>query len=372
MKVLFAAVAAHGHISPMLPLADAFAAAGHDVSFATGADLCPYVTSRGHAAVAAGLSSEEQRTLATAARPADLAKRDGMTFALGTLFPRLHAPRMLPDLLAAIDRLRPDLIVHESGEFASPIAGTLRGVPWVHHSYGVLRPPEIQRLATEAMAPLWAEHGLTAPEHAGMFSHSYLDVCPSDLQLRHITTVPTRRPLQPAGTPSTFVLPTAEVPLVLVTFGTVFHRDTDLIAGIVRTLAQLPIEILVTTGPGVAVDALGVQADNVEIVEYVPLADVLPRCSAVVTHGGAGTVLAALGHGVPLVVVPQGADQFLNGEQVTAAGAGVMTESVADVGDCVAGVLDGSDCRLAAGRIAAEIATRPSAHEVAAELAAQR
>ena len=43
---------------------------------------------------------------------------------------------------------------------------------------------------------------------------------------------------------------------------------------------------------------------------------------AVVTHGGAGTTLGALAFGVPLLVLPQGADQYANAERVVAAGAG--------------------------------------------------
>ncbi|MEV4346931.1 nucleotide disphospho-sugar-binding domain-containing protein [Actinoplanes sp. NPDC049596] len=42
-------------------------------------------------------------------------------------------------------------------------------------------------------------------------------------------------------------------------------------------------------------------------------------------HGGAGTVLGSLAEGLPLVVVPQGADQFVQGAAVERAGRGVAT-----------------------------------------------
>jgi UDP:flavonoid glycosyltransferase YjiC (YdhE family) len=56
----------------------------------------------------------------------------------------------------------------------------------------------------------------------------------------------------------------------------------------------------------------------------VPLSDLLTGVSAVVAHGGGGTVLAALSRGLPLVLLPQGADQFLNARQVASAHAGIV------------------------------------------------
>src|SRR3954453_15361341 len=49
---------------------------------------------------------------------------------------------------------------------------------------------------------------------------------------------------------------------------------------------------------------------------YIPQAEVLPRCHAVIPHGGAGTTLGALAFGLPLLVIPQGADQYANAERV--------------------------------------------------------
>ena len=50
---------------------------------------------------------------------------------------------------------------------------------------------------------------------------------------------------------------------------------------------------------------------------------VLPHCTAVVSHAGSGTVLGALGTGLPQLCLPQAADQFRNAAGVSAAGAGL-------------------------------------------------
>jgi UDP:flavonoid glycosyltransferase YjiC (YdhE family) len=367
VKVLFVAISAHGHINPMLPLADSLARAGHTVSFATGADMRAYITQRGHQAVAVGVTDVEQRALVAQTRPPDLPKRDAMTYALGTLFTRLLAPRMLPELLALIDLGQPDLIVYESSAFAAPLAGAMRDVPTVHHSYGVLRPLDAQQLATDSMAPLWSEYGRAMPDHAGMFNNAYLDVCPLRLQLPHVSQLMVRRPLRSAGVPVSAERHD-DRRTVLVTFGTVFHRDCALVAGIARDVARLPVDVLVTAGPGVSTTAFDPQPNNVTVVDYVPLPDVLPRCGAVVTHGGAGTMLAALGHGVPLLVVPQGADQFVNADRVAAAGAGMVNETGENLSEDVRRILQQPQYITAAQQIAEEIASMPSAASVASAL----
>jgi UDP-glucoronosyl and UDP-glucosyl transferase len=78
-------------------------------------------------------------------------------------------------------------------------------------------------------------------------------------------------------------------------------------------------DIAVTTGP--AVDPAVIPApQNVSVQRWARHADVLPHCSAVVTHGGHVTVLKALAAGVPLVVVPLGRDQPGNAARVVHAG----------------------------------------------------
>lgn len=368
MRVLFAGVPGHGHVLPMLALVDAFRAVGDQVTIATGPDLCRYLQDRGYRTVAAGASGEQLRDFVRLNRPPHLPPNQGMAFAWGELFTRFHAPLMLADLLAVIDGWKPDLLIHESAEFATPLAGTLRGLPWVNHGYGVMRPVEIQRVATEAMRALWQDEGLSMPIAAGMFDHAYVDVCPPSLQLDQ-RLPPTRMPMRPTHVRAQRSPSHERGHLhVLVTFGTVFHRDAALVGEVVRTVARLPVTVLVTSGPGVAPEALGPQPQNVRVIEYAPLADLLPQCAAVVCHGGSGTILAALAHGKPLVVLPQGADQFLNAQQVLASGSGLTSAGTAAVEEALAHLLDEPTYRSRAEQIAVEIAAMPMATEVAEQL----
>src|SRR5262249_61191814 len=82
-------------------------------------------------------------------------------------------------------------------------------------------------------------------------------------------------------------------------------RQEGLLQRAADALGQLPVRGLVTTGP--AVDPAVISApDNVTVTRWVRHADVLPHCSAVITHGGHGTGMKALIARVPLVLVPLG------------------------------------------------------------------
>jgi UDP:flavonoid glycosyltransferase YjiC (YdhE family) len=56
------------------------------------------------------------------------------------------------------------------------------------------------------------------------------------------------------------------------------------------------------------------------------LSPLLRGIDAVLTHGGAVTTLAALSKAIPLVITPQGADQFIQAERVAAAGVGIALQ----------------------------------------------
>ncbi len=109
-------------------------------------------------------------------------------------------------------------------------------------------------------------------------------------------------------------------PLVLVGLSsTVMSHEEELLQRAADALGQLPVRGLVTTGPAFDPAAIRAQA-NVDVRRWVRHADALPSCSAVLTHGGHGTVIKALAAGVPLVVAPLGRDQPDNAARVVRAG----------------------------------------------------
>jgi MGT family glycosyltransferase len=150
-------------------------------------------------------------------------------------------------------------------------------------------------------------------------------------------------------------------PLVLVGLSSTVMRQEGLLQRAAGALGQLPVRGLITTGP--AVDPAVICAPvNVTVTRWVRHADVLPHCSAVITHGGHGTVMKALIAGVPLIVVPLGRDQPDNAGRVVHAGAGIRLRKNATVGAL----------RAAVSRVTEDPRYRAAARQMAARLASER
>ena len=54
---------------------------------------------------------------------------------------------------------------------------------------------------------------------------------------------------------------------------------------------------------------------NVHIERFLPLGALLAHCSLVLFHGGSGTLGHVINHGLPMVIVPLGADQPENADR---------------------------------------------------------
>ena len=112
-----------------------------------------------------------------------------------------------------------------------------------------------------------------------------------------------------------------ERPLVYFTLGTIFNLESgDLFERVLAGLSGLPVSVVVTVGREVDPKALGPQPGNVRVEQYVPQSLLLPRCDLVVSHAGSGSVVGALAHGLPMVLLPIGADQPLNAARCEALG----------------------------------------------------
>jgi len=64
-------------------------------------------------------------------------------------------------------------------------------------------------------------------------------------------------------------------------------------------------------------------APGVIHVPYAPFTDLLPRCSAIVHHGGVGTAAQGLRAGIPQLLQPMAHDQFDNGNRLQKLGVGL-------------------------------------------------
>ena len=93
-------------------------------------------------------------------------------------------------------------------------------------------------------------------------------------------------------------------PLVLVSFSTGFEqRNVDKVQRALDALADLPVHVVATTGGIVAPNEVATPA-NAVVLNYAAHDPIMRRAALVMTHGGHGTAMRAMRHGVPMVVIP--------------------------------------------------------------------
>src|SRR6185437_614187 len=93
-------------------------------------------------------------------------------------------------------------------------------------------------------------------------------------------------------------------PLVLVSFSTaVEQRTLDKFQRCLDAMAELPVHVVVTTGGTVEPQELKAPATAC-VLRYAAHDPILRRAALAVTHGGHGTAMRSLRHGVPMIVMP--------------------------------------------------------------------
>lgn len=319
MRALFSCTAAEGHFRPLIPLAQAFADVGHDVVFATAATFGRRVSAAGFDILAAGIDVEELETRYAPfrAKLEKLPPDERRPFAFTWRFATLDAPEKLPALLDCARDWKPDLVVHESADLAAPLVATLLDVPSAQHAFGRLIPTACFERAALETAPLWRAHATTQPPLGGMYRGPYIDICPPSLQTASVPAgvrVEALRPMHPADPGDelpAWVVRLSDRPTVYVTLGTRFN-DLPRFRLVVDALADVECNVLATIGSNRDPAELGALPSNTRVERYLSQSLLLSRCALTVAHGGSGSLLAAMAAGLPMVLLPQGADQFEN------------------------------------------------------------
>lgn len=375
MRALFSCVPGYGHFHPLLPLARGLVADGHDVAFATAASFAGRVEAAGFPVLPAGIDQAERMARFAPYREElqSLPFDQRRTVAFTRNFATLDAPAKIPQLRAAALGWEPDLIVHDSSDLAGPVVSAELGIPTVHHSFGRLVPLAVLERAAAESEALWRNAGLTPEPFCGAFRGLYLDICPPSFQTEVVPAGTRVEPLRPVFDPDAnetlldWVARLPDRPSVYVTLGTV-HNDPSVFRVLLAGLADVDCNVIVTVGRNNDPASLEPLPANATVERYIPQALLLPHCSAVVSHGGSGSVLATLAAGLPMLLVPQGADQFENAAHAGRLGAArflLPDELTEDAARAAAVSLLGVESyRESAQRVAAEIAAMPSPEEL--------
>ena len=411
-RVLFTLWPFTGHLLPQMSIAVALRERGHDVAFYSGEAVRSTVEREGFEFFGFERLDEER-----AFRNMRAIETTGAHGRRGRGLLRIFRDWLvetIPDQLADLDpvlgRWRPDVIatdlslwgpivvLHESQPVPVALSSTFMGPlipgpdapPW---GFG-LRPPRgpITRSATRAVTGLTefagtglrrrvdelrATHGL-APLGESVNRYTarlplYLvgNICELDYHrqdlpftVHYVGNCIWYPPAKPGTTEWLDGIPSKR-PWVHVTESTLAYGDPFLLRTAVEGLARQPVEVIVTTGEHRDPATLGLDAPppNVHVARWLNHAELLPRCSAVVTVGGKATILASIEAGVPLVLVPTTWDKPDNARRVTETGAGVRLAprrcTPENLRAAVRQVLDEPRYRAAARDLAARLAAAP-------------
>ncbi len=345
MRILFAFAGGQGHFEPLVPLAQAAAAAGHDVAVAGREEMLEAIRERGFEAIASPGAAPDPalRLPLTPYDPVD-EERALREWYAGTL--ARERAVALTDLGAA---WRADAIVRDEVDLGARVAAERLGIPsacvLVIVAAGFLWP----ELMSERVAALREAHGLGGEAPA--------------------ETVLSPFPRVVREAPDAFAFrawkgPAASGDAVYLTLGTVFNAESgDLLARALTGVRELGVPVVVTTGRQVDPAELGPQPPHVRVQRWIPQAELLPWCRAVVSQGGSGISLAALAHALPSVLLPIGADQPQTAARLAELGAAVVLDPVTatsgEIAETVRQVLDDPSYARAAAAVREEIRSLP-------------
>jgi MGT family glycosyltransferase len=371
-RFLFASWPLYGHLMPKLAVACALRDRGHEVAFYTGSQARPLVEGDGFEVFPFQRADE----LAIAGAVRELEERAGMgrpsIADVRRCFDRCllePIPGQVADVSEICRAWKPDsiacdvpvwgptVILAETIPVPVALASAFLGPP----ASGAEAPPQglglpsprgparralawgaetamdlLARRMRERVDALRAAHGLGP---LGCSVNAYLGRLPlalvpsvRELDYDRLHVPPGVHyvgpcPWQPPDPPGTAAWEDAVPggrPWIHVAASTMTGSDAGLLRAAVPGLAHHPLEVVMTAGGEVPAD-LRPEAlpTNVHHAPWVNHARLLPRCAAVVTPGGSGTIVAALAAGVPLVIVPTTWDKPDNAQRVVEAGVGV-------------------------------------------------
>ncbi|MEY2195359.1 macrolide family glycosyltransferase [Neobacillus sp. BF23-41] len=113
---------------------------------------------------------------------------------------------------------------------------------------------------------------------------------------------------------------------IYISLGTVFNQAIDFYKLCFEAFGNSNHTVVMSIGEKVQISDLGEIPKNFIVKNYVPQTEVLKYTKLFITHGGMNSTHEGLYYGVPLIVIPQSADQPIIAGQVANIGAGIKLQ----------------------------------------------
>lgn len=361
MRILFIGPPLYGLLYPLLSLAQAFRANGHEVVVASAGSFAAKAAEAGLIAIdaAPGLDSEAQYRQREHFR-----KKHNR---VGNF--SFYSDEMADNLVEFTAQWRPDLIVYPPLGAIGPLLAAKFNILSVMQAVGFAHTSKHINMVTRALAEQYARHNVKAPQS----DLAWIDIAPPSMTILQSNEEP--------------ILPMRYVPFnggavheswwdreegrkrILVSLGTVkpMVDGLDLISWVIHAAHEVDAEIILQLSSN-ARDGVGELPGNVRLVDWIPMGVFLNGADGFIHHGGAGNTLTALNSGIPQIVFGEGADRPVNAKIVALRGCGIIPDHNGLSTQMVEAFLNDSSLRIASSEVAAEMAQQATPARVAEEL----
>lgn len=372
MRVLFMPAPAVGHVFPMVPLAWAFRAAGHEGFCVTAGDGLG-VAEAGLAVVDAlpGRTTRDLYEHFVANHPDLFVPPEGNpVVALGERKSRIVATwdPFVDAHVEAAERLAPDLVVYDPIFGVGPLVAAKLGIPAVALGFTICRySPELLRELPAGIA--FRRHGLEVPDGIptiDLAPPSVAEPPASPLAMRYV-------PYNGGAVLPEWLFEPPQRPRVAVSFGSLEQaHGSGSLARLAAAADAVDAEFVIGSGDPDRVPASELPP-NLRIVGWIPLNALLPTCAAAIHHGGSGSALTCCALGIPQLALPEGlTDASAEAELLRLRGAAIVLEGDELDASVLRELLADRDLRRVAAELREEIAELPSPAELVPRLAALR
>ncbi|MCM1325010.1 MAG: hypothetical protein NC094_13265 [Bacteroidales bacterium] len=339
-KIVFFCIPAHGHTNPTLGVVRELTARGHQVWYYSYNMMREKIEAAG--AVFVSCDDYDTKRKLT---PKDAA-RVGKDLAFST--------RILVDTTLALDdkvcadmtRLKPDCIVADSMAVWGKAVAMKLGIPFVsstttfafnQHSAKIMK-QGIKELAGMLLAMPKISKDIRRLQEKGYPFKSILDIIQNDDDTHTIVyTSPEFQPcsetfsdkyafvgpsIRPAGDNETSVKKTRDK-LVYLSMGTVNNDMLPLYRRCIKAFSDTDYQVVLSVGGLISIGKLGILPKNISVFPHVDQIAVLRQADVFLSHCGMNSVNESLYFGVPLIMLPQTAEQKGVAERVGQLGAGM-------------------------------------------------
>ena len=336
-KIVFFCIPAHGHTNPTLGVVRELVSRGHQVWYYSYNIMREKIESAGATFVSCDDYDMEQKLT-----PKD-SVRVGKDLAFST--------KILVDSTLALDdkvcedmkRLKPDCIVADSMAVWGKAIAIKLGIPFVsstttfafnQYSAKIMK-QGIGELVRMLISMPKITKNIKRLQDKGYPIKSVLDIIQNDDNTH--TIVYTSSDFQPCADtfsdkyvfvgpsirPATDKIVKTKEKLIYISMGTVNNDMMPLYKTCITTLADTEYQVIISVGNLVSINEFGKMPENISVYEHVDQIAVLQAADIFLSHCGMNSVNESLYFGVPLLMLPQTAEQGGVAERVHQLGAGI-------------------------------------------------